>query len=371
MLKNSITIGRLFGIPIKIHTSWLLIFALVTWSLATAYFPSLYPRWSAALAWGVGVATSLLFFGSVLVHELAHSLVARARGLPIHDIVLFIFGGVSELTEEPKAPLTEFTMALVGPLTSFALAGLFALLRLLTRGVIEPISALSMYLSYINFSLGAFNLIPGFPLDGGRVLRSILWASSHNLVRATRWASLVGQAVAYIFIVAGAWQILRWGNWSGLWTAFIGWFLDNAAQTSYRQLAVKQFLLGHTVREAMTQACFPLAPNVTIETMVEEYVSSGHRCFPIVSEGRILGLVNLGRIRNLPRAEWQNSVQAVMLPMDQVKSVSANDGLWEALERMTSEQIEQLPVMQDGQLIGMLMHDNILRFIQLRGGARD
>lgn len=134
---------------------------------------------------------------------------------------------------------------------------------------------------------------------------------------------------------------------------------------------MKQFLLGHTVREAMTQACFPLAPNVTIETMVEEYVSSGHRCFPIVSEGRILGLVNLGRIRNLPRAEWQNSVQAVMLPMDQVKSVSANDGLWEALERMTSEQIEQLPVMQDGQLIGMLMHDNILRFIQLRGGARD
>ncbi len=369
MLRNSITIGRLLGIPIKIHTSWFLVFALVTWSLASGYFPPRYPYWSGTLYWTVGLATSLLFFVSVLLHELAHSLVARARGLPIRDIVLFIFGGVSELTEEPRAPRTEFTMALVGPLTSFALAALFALIGLLTRTTKEPLAALSRYLAYINLSLAAFNLIPGFPLDGGRVLRSILWAASKNLERATRWASVAGQLVAYLFILAGALEILR-GRWAdGLWIAFIGWFLDNAAQTAYRQVAVKQFLASHKVREAMTQACYPLAPEVTLETLVHDYIlASGHRCFPVVSEGRVLGVVNLSLVRGIPRLHWpQVAVKTVMIPVEEAKGLSPDDRLWVALERMTSQHVDQLPVMESGQLVGMLMHDNILAFIRLRG----
>lgn len=369
MSRSSLTIGRIFGIPIKLHISWFLIFALTSWSLAIGYFPSRYPYWSAGLSWTVGLATSLLFFLSVLLHELAHSLVARARGVPIHDIVLFIFGGVAELTEEPKSAGTEFLMALVGPLTSFALAIAFVILWLAARSSSEPLAALSMYLAGINASLGGFNLIPGFPLDGGRVLRAALWRVSGNLERATRWASGVGQAVAYLFILTGAFQILR-GRWSeGLWIAFIGWFLDNAAQTSYRQIAFKQFLAGHKVQEVMTRECYPLSPGVTLETLVQDYILMlGHRCFPVVSEGRVLGLVSLPLLRSVRRSDWpQVTVEAVMVPMERMKALLPSDGLWQALEQMTTEHLDQLPVVENGQFIGTLTHDNILSFIRLRG----
>jgi Zn-dependent protease len=249
MLRNSIRIARIGGISINIHISWILIFILVTWTLAAGYFPQNYPHWSRPLSWSVGVITSILFFVSVLLHELAHSFVARARGLPVHDITLFIFGGVSQLEEEPQTAATEFIMALVGPLTSIVLGGAFGALSVAASGVSEPLAALGMYLGGINVVLGLFNLIPGFPLDGGRVLRSVLWQATGSLQRATRWASLVGQAVAYLFILAGIWRIFT-GDWvGGLWIAFIGWFLDNAASSSYRQLTVRNLLVGHKVRE--------------------------------------------------------------------------------------------------------------------------
>lgn len=366
MQKNSLTIGRLFGIPIRIHISWLLIFVLITWSLANGYFPERYIGWSAGLTWGVALATSVLFFLSVLLHELAHALVAQMRGLPIHDIVLFIFGGVAELTEEPEAPGTEFWMALVGPLTSFFLAIMFTVVWLLTRNRAVPLSALSIYLAGINLSLGAFNLIPGFPLDGGRVLRSILWGATKDLEKATRWATRLGQVIAYIFIGLGVWQVLR-SQWvDGVWLAFIGWFLENAAQASYRQVAVKQFLMGFRVRDVMTKECYPLSPDTTLQTLVSGYILPlGMRCFPVVSDGEIQGIISLPLVRKVPEANWgQVTARAVMFPMDEVDALTPGDELWKALQTMTTAEAEQLPVLDAGAFIGVLTHDDILRFIR-------
>jgi Zn-dependent protease len=366
MHKNTMTIGRLFGIPIRIHVSWFLIFALVTWSLAQGYFPDRYPAWTTELTWGIALATTLLFFVSVLLHELAHSLVARARGLPINDIVLFIFGGVSELTEEPEKPRIEFQMAIVGPLTSFFLAAVFFFIWLIARTRNLPLAALSIYLAGINASLGAFNLIPGFPLDGGRVLRAALWSASKSLEKATRWATTVGQIVAYLFIGLGVLQVLQRQWINGIWLAFIGWFLENAAQTSYRQVAIKQFLIRHRVDEAMNKQCYPLSPDTTLERLVRNYILPlGLRCFPVVEQGEIQGLVSLPLVRKVPESNWnQVTARAVMYPLDQVSAVSPNDHLWDALSKMTAEGVEQFPVISDGELAGVLTHDNVIRFLR-------
>ncbi|MGB9300832.1 MAG: site-2 protease family protein [Anaerolineae bacterium] len=369
MLRNSIRIARIGGISINIHVSWILIFILVTWTLAAGYFPQNYPHWSPALSWSIGVITSILFFVSVLLHELAHSFVARARGLPVHDITLFIFGGVSQLEEEPQTAATEFIMALVGPLTSIVLGVCFGAMSLTASGVNEPLAALGMYLGRINVVLGLFNLIPGFPLDGGRVLRSIVWQVTGSLQRATRWASLVGQAVAYLFILAGIWFIFT-GDWvSGLWIAFIGWFLDNAASSSYRQLTVRNLLVGHKVREVMSRDCLEVSPELTLASIVNEHVlPTGTRCFPVVEGGVVRGLLTLHNIKGVSQDRWASTtVRQVMTPSDGLKKVGPDEELWTAMQNMTEEGVNQLPVMDDGHLLGMLGRDNIVSFIRVRG----
>jgi len=367
MLKSSVNLGHIAGIPVRIHISWFLIFVLVTWNLAGAVFPQRYPGWSPGLYLGAGLITSLLFFASVLLHELAHSLVARWRGLPVHHITLFIFGGVSEISEEPETPATEFLMALVGPLTSLLLGGLFLAVGALARGAGQLPAVLCLYLGEINISLGLFNLIPGFPLDGGRVLRSILWQRGRNLPRATRIASLVGQGVAYLFIMVGVWQIFA-GQWgSGIWIAFIGWFLDNAAQASYRQMAVKNMLAGHTVREIMTQDCYPLPPTVPLDELVRGHLlATGQRCFAIVQNSQLTGLLTLHNIKKVPQGRWATvTVGQVMTPLAQLKVVRPDDGLWSAMQEMTEEGVNQLPVMEGGRLVGMLGRDNLVGFIRV------
>jgi Zn-dependent protease/predicted transcriptional regulator len=369
MLRSSFRIARIGGISINIHVSWILIFILVTWTLAAGYFPQNYPDWSTPLSWTVGLITSILFFVSVLLHELAHSFVARARGLPVHDITLFIFGGVAQLEDEPETAGTEFVMALVGPLTSIILGACFGVVWFAARGTSEPLAALGFYLGEINVWLGLFNLIPGFPLDGGRVLRSILWQASGNLQRATRWASLVGQAVAYLFILAGIWRIFT-GDWvGGLWIAFIGWFLDNAASSSYRQLTVRNLLAGHTVREVMSLDCPEVSPDVTLDRLVSEHMlRSGTRCFPVVEGGSVRGLLTLHNIKGVAQDRWpMTTVGQVMTPLDGLKRVSPDEELWTAMRNMTEEGVNQLPVMDDGRLLGMLRRDNIVSFIRLKG----
>jgi len=249
VLSRGIPIGRLFGISIKLHFSWFFIFALVTWALVAGYFPAVYPDWNLTTSIITGIITSLLFFGSVLLHELMHSVVAQASGIPVKSITLFIFGGVAQITEEPKEPKTELKIAFAGPLTSILLGGIFWLIWFTVPATFEYVIAVAFWLGWINLVLGGFNLLPGFPLDGGRVLRSILWWRSGNLRRATKWASNAGRGISFLFIFGGIWLIFS-GLWfNGLWLAFIGWFLGNAAVGSYRQLTLQQMLQGHAVSE--------------------------------------------------------------------------------------------------------------------------
>ncbi len=369
MLKSAIRIASIGGISINIHVSWILIFILVTWSLAAGYFPFNYPDWSPNLYWTVGLATSVLFFVSVLLHELAHSVVARARGLPVHDITLFIFGGVAHLEDEPETAATEFVMALVGPLTSMALGISFGALGLAARGVSEPLSALGFWLGGINLLLAFFNMIPGFPLDGGRVLRSVLWQITGNLQRSTRWASRVGQVVAYLFILLGIWRIFT-GDWvGGLWIAFIGWFLDNAASSSYQQMTVRNLLAGHKVKEVMSRECLEIGPDTTLDRLVNEHMlPRGARCFPVVEGGRVRGLLTLHNIKGVSQDRWSHTtVHEVMTPLDGLKRVGPDEELWTAMRDMTEEGVNQLPVMDDGQLLGMLGRDNIVSFLRIKG----
>jgi Zn-dependent protease/CBS domain-containing protein len=369
MLRGSIQIAKIGGIAINIHVSWILIFILITWTLAGSYFPQNYPNWSLALYWTIGLATSILFFVSVLLHELAHSFVARARGLPVQDITLFIFGGVAQIGEEPETPATEFVMALVGPLSSIVLGAVFGAVWFLASPINEPLAALGAYLAFINVILGVFNMIPGFPLDGGRVLRSILWQATGNLQRATRWASLVGQGVAYLFILAGIWQIFT-GDWvGGLWIAFIGWFLDNAASSSYRQLTVRNLLAGHKVREVMSRECPEVDAGLTLDRLISEHMLPlGTRCFPVIEGGLLRGLLTLHNIRGVPQERWgTTTVEQVMTPLQELKKVGPDVELWTAMQNMTEEGVNQLPVMDDGQLLGMLGRDNIVSFIRIKG----
>jgi len=372
MFKSQLRLGKVLGFPIAIDLSWLLVFALVTSSLAFSYFPGRYPEWSRALNLGMGVLTSLMFFASVLLHELGHSLVARFFGTPVNKITLFIFGGVSEISEEPKTPKEELAMALAGPLVSLVLSGLFAVVYLVARRmshpVASPVAALGLFIGSINLSLGIFNLIPGFPLDGGRVLRAVLWGAGRDLVKATRWASWVGQGVAFLIIAIGIVQVFT-GNWfNGLWLAFIGFFMDNAARSGYAQLNLRTMLEGHVVREIMSQDCFLLPPNLTLDVAVDQYLlTSGRRCFTVGTPNGVEGLLTIHKLRDIPKEEWPiRHVSDVSTPIGEMRTVSPTTPLWQALQEMTADGVNQLPVLVDGKLIGMLTRENVLTYIRNR-----
>ncbi len=368
MLRGGIPLGRFFGISVRLHWSWFFIFLLVTWSLAVFYFPDRYPEWSRGGYVVMGLATSILLFASVLIHELAHSLVAKAAGIPIESITLFLLGGVSQMTQEPGKPGTEFRMALAGPATSLVLGGIFWGIWFAVRNVNEPTAALVFWLGWINLVLAIFNLVPGFPLDGGRVLRSIVWWRTGNLLRATRAASFIGRGIGYLLIFVGIF-VLFWGDWiTGLWMAFIGWFLQNAAVGSYRQLAVQDMLRGHTVSEVMVRDCPTVSPSLTLERLVNDYIlTSGRRCFPVVEDSRLLGLMTMHDVKAVPRQIWATkTVREAMTPIERLKSVRASEDLSSVLQLMTAEDVNQLPVMENNTVVGMVARDNLLSFIRTR-----
>ena len=368
MSSNSLYVGRFFGIPVRVHASWFLVFLIVSISLAGSYFPQRFPQASPALHWTLGIAASLLFFASVLAHELAHSVVARRRGLPVHDIVLFIFGGVSQISEEPRTPATELLMAIVGPLTSLVLGIVFLLLWLLVQDANAPLSAVLMYLGGINLSLGLFNLVPGFPLDGGRVLRALLWWRTRSLERSTRWASRVGQFVAYSLIIVGIWQVIGGNLGGGLWIAFIGWFLDNAAQSSYRQLTLRNLLSGHTAGEIMTRGCAAIPPEGRLQEVVDQHILfSGRRCLPVKEGDSLLGLLTVHRIKGFPREEWAwRTAREAMIPLAELRTIAPAQELVDALNQMAEDGVNQLPVVEKGQLVGLLTRENITTFLRIK-----
>lgn len=370
MSGNTLRLGRLFGIEVKLDYSWFVIFALVTWSLAGQYFPTAHPGWSVTSYWAMGALTALLFFASVLAHELAHSFVAQAQGTPVRDITLFLFGGAAHISEEPKSPRHEFLMALAGPVASLMIAGLFGLLWQGSLTSNPMLHALTGWLATINLALGLFNLIPGFPLDGGRAFRAIVWYITGNLRRGTEIAGGLGRFVAYGFIFWGVWQIFG-GNWAnGLWIAFIGWFLENAATASVQQVALREWLIGHTVREVMMTDCPQLFGQLTLDVAVDQVVlPSGKRCFPVVAQGQVQGLLTLHRIASAPRDQWATTrVQDVMIPLAELKTVHPNEELVTVFERMVSEDINQYPVLETGsrRLLGIVARDNVLAFLRTK-----
>lgn len=370
MFRGGIPIGKVFGIHLRLHYSWFLVFGLITWALTAGYFPDAYPHWGTLKAVGAGILTSFLFFASLLAHELMHSLTAQSKGLGVESITLFVFGGVSRINAEPRRPGDEFLIAIAGPLTSLILGAVFWGLYYGVEGEYEFVEGVSFWLGWINVAIAGFNLIPGFPLDGGRVLRSILWWKSGNLKKSTKTASGIGRGVGYAFILGGI-VIIFWGGLlNGLWLALIGWFLQNAAQGSYRQLAVEDMLQGHKVSEIMAPDCPAVAPDLPVDRLVHEYIlPSGRRCFPVVESGRVIGLITMHEIKSVPRDRWPyETARGIMAPFDQLRVVHPADDLAEVLRIMTGEDVNQLPVVEeDGRMVGMIARDRLLGYISLRG----
>jgi Zn-dependent protease len=363
-------LGKVFGIPIGVNYTWFIVFALVTLSLATAYFPSRYPDWAAMGYWSVGLLTSLLFFASVLIHELAHSVVALAWGIPVKSITLFIFGGVASIGREPDRPLAEFLIAIAGPISSLLLALAFGALWLGGEFLgLAPLAALGLYLGGINLSLAVFNMVPGFPLDGGRVFRSLVWAWTGNLNRATRWAATTGRIVAVLMIIGGGILFLT-GNWStGLWLAFIGWFLDNAASQSVQQAWIREALEGYTAADFASSTCQTVDSNTPLDWVVRDYVlPGGQSCFVVTDGLEAEGVATLGQIRQVPRQKWGwTPIRQIMTPLNQLQPVRSGEAAYSVLERMMAEGQSLLPVVDGTRLLGLVRQDSLLRFAQTRG----
>jgi Zn-dependent protease len=372
MFKGGIPIGKAFGISLRLHYSWFLIFLLVTWALAAAYFPETYPRWSLTLKITAGVITSFLFFASVLVHELMHSIVAIREGIKIQAITLFFLGGVSQMSGEPKTAGDEFRMAAAGPFSSLILGGIFLGIFYALNGVsilaVQVVAAISQYLGIINILLGVFNLIPGFPLDGGRVLRSLIWWQTKNMQRATKIASNIGRAIGFLFIIGGIWLAVTGNFFNGIWLALIGWFLLSAASASYQQMLIQDMLKGHSAGEVMSRECITVPPDITVERLINEHIlSSGRRCFPVVSEGHTKGLVTLDSVRVIPRdSRVTTLVEHAMVPLSQIKAVSPDEDLGNVLQLLTENDINQVPVISGDKVVGMVARDNLINFINTR-----
>jgi len=367
-MPGSLRIGKIFGIDIYIHISWVVIIVLLTWSLAVGWFPVLYHGFSAITYWILGFIAAVLLFVSVLLHELAHSVVARTRGLPVKNITLFIFGGVSNIEKEPGSPGIEFQIAVVGPLTSLLIGALaLALLYLLGQNT-SALAAILWYLGFANILLGIFNLIPGFPLDGGRVLRSIVWKINGNLRRATRIVTVVGQIIAYLFILVGIWLFFVGYFIDGLWFGFIGWFLLSSAQSANSEVMLQSVFRGVTVGEVMNTAPTTVPANISLQRLVDEYfLPHGLRSALVTQVDRLAGLITLTDIRHVPREEWgQTPVGLAMIPRERLHIVSPQQSLNDVLPLMAGRDVNQLPVLQDERLVGVLSRDAIVRYLEIR-----
>jgi Zn-dependent protease len=385
-LRSGIPIAEVFGIQIRIDPSWFFVFLLVTWSLSSS-FSEWHPAWGPALQIATALAASLLFFASVLAHELAHSLVARARGLPVRRITLFLFGGVSNLEREPAAPATEFLMAVVGPLTSILLGFLFLLLGSpgATRvAVSDPIGALSrlgpvstllLWLGPVNVIVGLFNLVPAFPLDGGRILRSALWAAMKDLRRATRLAARISRGFAWLFILTGVAMVFGarvpvfgTGLLAGVWIALIGWFLNGAATSSYRQQLIEDLLEDVPVVRLMRPDPRTLPPTTTVAELVyDAMLATEQHAFPVVEDGRLEGLVCPEDVRKISRDTWETAtVREIMTPREELVVAGPHDEAAQALREMAHRDVRQVPVVEGERFLGLLRRRDIVRWLHLQ-----
>lgn len=387
MISKGFPIGSIFGIKIAVDFSWLFIFLLVTWNLVLGVFPRLHPEWGTLLTWTVGITASLLFFASVLAHELAHSLVARARGLKVSRITLFLFGGVSNLEKEPPSAKTEFLMAVVGPLTSIGLGMLFLVLGNIFSGQITdiaadpatflsrlgPVATLLLWLGPVNILVGLFNLLPGFPLDGGRILRSAIWTITGSFTRATQIASFMGQLTGWFFIGTGILMIfgitvpIFGSGLGGLWLVFIGWFLNSLAGQSFQKTVMEDKLKNVEVSTLMRSGFKTIYEDIPVEDLIyKHFLKSNDRVYFVMKEGRLTGLVSLDDIRDLEQGNLhEKSVKDIMTPVGELEIVHPGESLAKAIEKISVKDVAQLPVMKDKKLVGMLDRRDIVLWLQL------
>jgi Zn-dependent protease len=346
---SGLLIGRIFGIPIFIDPSWLVIFAIITWSLGVQ-FTQQHPQWNPVQHWSVGAATSFLFFASILFHELAHSVVARFYKIRVDSITLFVFGGVARITKEAPSALQEFNIAVAGPVSSLFLSGAFYLLTLrFPYG--SMVGALATWLWEINLTLALFNLLPGFPLDGGRIFRAIVWGITKNYNRATKIAGASGKLIAYGMMIFGTWAAFSTKQAGPLWYVFIGWFLLNAAKESVAQVTIRETLTGLRAADVMSQEIPTIARDISLEEYSHEVLRTGRRCHLVTTGDRLVGMMNVHTLNTVPREEWLHlSVQAVMIPRDKILWATPQEPLLGLLERLLINDINQMPVVTETEL---------------------
>src|SRR5437667_6184192 len=368
-MKAQVKVGRIAGISVGLHYSWFIIALLITLSLAD-HFHSVTPEWRDAVVWSAAIVTGLLFFAALLPHELAHSVVAKSRGLRVRAITLFALGGVSQIESEASDAKSEFWIAIAGPVTSVVI-GLVVLgtawVNVWKPGTepATPVISVLVWLGYINLMLAVFNMIPGYPLHGGRVLRAFIWWITRNADRSTRLAAQVGQAVAFLFILSGLFRFFVGANFGGLWLAFIGWFLLDAARSSYVQVELVAGLRNRRVADIMDRDYATVEGHLSLQDFVDEYVlRTGRRCFVVVQNDRVSGLITTHEVKKVDRDSWpQTSVQSVMRPLGQLRTVAPDTPAIHALELMSREDMNQLPVISDGHLQGVFSRGHVLRFL--------
>lgn len=366
MKRNQFVIGKIMGIPIGIDHSWFLVFTLLTWMLAEGYFPKEFTGWQLWQYWLIASITSLIFFASVLIHELGHSFFALRFNLNVRRITLFIFGGIAEITEEPKKAFQEFWIAIAGPATSMLLAIIFYLLENLFADK-TPVRGLFQYLAFINFILAIFNLIPGFPLDGGRVFRAIVWWVTKDFQKATKVSAIVGRFFGFAFIMIGAFQIMGGNVIDGIWIAFIGWFLESAAMSQLQMQEVHKLLAGHKVEDAMSRSYGIVPSDMKIQELMDnEILSHGRRFFIVRMEDLSLGgMLTIHHLKEVPKNAWsQTLVSQIMIPFSDIKKVTTDYPLLEALKKMDKDGVNQMPVFENDELVGILSRDSIITFLR-------
>jgi len=361
---------RILGIQISLNYTWFVVFGLIAWSLASGYFPYKYPGLSPAAHLVMGFLGAVFLFLSVLIHELTHSYIAKKEGIEVREITLFLFGGVSQLVKEPEDPRKELKVAIAGPISSLVLALIFWIISRMTSQSPSLLlfTGLLGYLAFINLSLAIFNLIPGFPLDGGRVLRAIYWKKTGSLKKGTQLAAGAGKWIGVAIILIGLWWVLRNNLMGGVWLVIIGIFLRSAAEGGFQQVVMKGALEGVKVRELMSQSVITVQPSLRIDRLVEDfYLTHKHITYPVVERGRIVGIVTLKQVKDVPRDQWrEKTVSEVMKPIQEGMMLDPDGEAVDALQKMIRSGEGRLPVVKDGQAVGMITRKDILNLLEIK-----
>jgi Zn-dependent protease len=369
MFTRRFTLFKLFGFEVKLDLSWLVLGFLVAWSLASGFFPGIVPGLAHATYWWMGIAGAFGLLFSIIFHEMSHALIARRYGLRMHGITLFIFGGVAEMAEEPRDAKTEFWMAIAGPISSFVLAFVFYQLYLFVgREPPTAISSVLYYFAFLNFLLGAFNLVPGFPLDGGRMLRAALWGWKKDLRWATRVSAAIGGGFGMALILLGVFVFVQGNFVGGMWYFVIGLFLRNAAGMSYQQLMVRDAIKGESVRRFMNPQIVTVDPAISVAKLVSDYVyQSHHKAYPVVQYDRLMGIVSTDQIKTVPQPEWErHTVHEIMAPSTDDNTIGPDAEVLDAWNRMSRTGKSRLMVVKDKQLLGMLSLSDLMQYLALK-----